>query len=202
MSMDKNVELINAYQMSVSIIEMSLGLIEKWECDTTYLEEILRINHRGWELFFKTSHFLFSETIPTKRKDINGHSLSILLPGLQLNYTGQNLNTLFQSKMFRDYFQLLDDLFADMDSRYNVINDLLGIPSKHYVVDQWIKAQKFNLKIDMYELIRKRILEINKISLRCFYMNMTSIPDLRTYSVILNKSSSYYHKWFLKCDVE
>jgi hypothetical protein len=108
----------------------------------------------------------------------------------------QNLNKLFQSEMFRDYFKLLDDLFAVLASRYNVIYDLFGEPSKRYVVDSWIRAQKLDIEKDRYGSIRSRILEINKISLRCFYMNMVSVNDFRIYSVILQKWSGYYHDWF------
>ena len=200
--MDNSIGLIYAYQLSVGIIEMSLELIDKWECDTTILEEILRLNHRGWELFFKASCFIFSEKVPANSNELKGHRLSLLLPKLRLNYDKQNLNQLFQSKMFRDYFVLLDDLFSDLKSRYNVINDLFGEDSEHYVVDSWIKAQKLNLGDNMYENIRQRILEINNITLRCFYMNMTSVHSLRGYSVVLQKWSGYYHNWFSKMSIE
>ncbi len=173
-------------------------MIDKWECDTTILEEMLRINHRGWEIFLKTSCLIFSKPVPKNSEELKGHKLGKLLPKLQLEYDKQNLNQLFQSEMFHDYFNLLDDLFSDTASRYNVINDLFGEDSKHYVVDQWIRTWKLNVGKDMYEAIRSRILEINNISMRCFFMNMVTSPDLRTYSVILQKWVSYYHDWFSK----
>jgi hypothetical protein len=190
--MDNETGLINAYQLSVDIIKMSLAL----------LEEILRLNHRGWELFFKASCFVFSNTVPRDSDELRGHKLSELTPKFQLIYDKQNLNKLFQSKMFQRYFKLLDDLFSDTTSRYNVINDLLGESSKHYVIDSWIKIQGFDMEKDMYGSIRSRILDINNISLRCFYMNMVSVSDFCVYSVILQKWAGYYHDWFSKGDIE
>lgn len=192
-SMIQSINVIQAYQLAVFTLETSLDQIQKWECDTEKLEELLRINHRGWELFLKTAQFSFSNQTFSEN-----HYITRLLPTLKLTYAGQNLDRLFNNELFISYFSLLDALFADMDSRYNRLNDLLGKQSKYYTVDAWIIEQNIHHKNDINQATRKRILEINDISLRCFFMNMTSVPELKQYSVVLLKWSSYYHDWFSK----
>jgi len=185
---DNKLPYLNSFEQAVNLIDFSLRSIENWDNDILILEELLRINHRGWELFFKTYKHLFSEKME------RGHSLIKLIESIEKNdliwFELQNMRKLFETDLYRSYFELLDNLFNDTASRYANINDIIGVRSKHCIVDQWLTNHDLikNLKT-MYSDIKSIILEINHVSLRLFAMHFS-----------YNENSEYklYTPYFIK----
>lgn len=129
---DNKLPYLKSFEQSVHLIDFTIKCIEDWDHDILILEELLRINHRGWELFFKTYKHLFSEKME------RGHSLIALIESIERDgliwFKLQNMKKLFESDLYRSYF----NLFNDTASRYANINDIIGARSKHYIVDQWL----------------------------------------------------------------
>lgn len=197
---------IRAFEHAVKIIELSLFDIEEWGksqeiIGTENLEELLRINHRGWEILFKTFRFCING------KFLEGHNIITQIKCIKkeglLTYQMQNLETIFFSEKTQEYFKLLDDLFDDSSSRYNTINDLIGKNSKHWNADEWIKKhvifQGNNTSNSIEESTVTEIIETNMICLRYIAMHFSSskAPHKRSLSPIFSKYYSYKNDKFL-----
>lgn len=189
-----NISMIQSLQESMDILNSSLVRIEEWKCDTENLEEILRNNHRGWELLLKTfqSHFT---NIPFKRNHKIIEIISLLEKENKLNFPKQNMQKLFFSENYQDYFKLLDRL-VDTKSRYRNLNDLIGEESAHYEIDKWIKnhigyidKKTFNIN---YDKIRNDIIKINYVSIRFIAMNFSCSNDSETIQLSSVFDGKYY----------
>lgn len=154
---------ITSFERSVKIIEASLELVKKWESDTIILEEYLMLNHRGWELLFKTFSLFYCDNC-IQNHHIIKHIYNFKEKNI-LNRKAKNLYEFFLGDISIEYYKMLDDLFANTNSRYSDINDILGIKSLHMVVDRWIKDYAFINSLN-YDLIRNNITEINNKNLQ------------------------------------
>lgn len=186
---------VQAYNQANYIIQFSLKSIEKWEYDFQILEELLRINHRGWELLLKTfrhsmngrfhgGHSLINQILMIKKEGLFWVKL-------------QNLDKLFSGPISMDYFRLLDDLFDDTQSRYAHVNDFLGKASKHHLIDSWVKNHKLDKDPNKFcETTKEVILEINMINMRYIYLHFSQDPSNKKYSSIFGQYGSYFNEKF------
>lgn len=190
-----NIETARAFQFSQGIIELSIANIQDWEQDTELLEEILIINHRGWEFMFKTFRYTMSKGFD------EGHCLKkqINLISKEKLFTikRQNLDSLFFSDKYQNYFKALDELFADTKNRYRVLNNLMGKKNgENFIIDKWIKKYTnwFNEseKCINYTTIRDEILTINRVCMRfiALHFSMSNDANLKQISACFN--NQYY----------
>lgn len=188
---EKFLGINRAFEKSVYLIEDSVKRIEEWENDTEKLEEILRSNHRGWEIFFKAFILLHNQQyhkihylteLITKMDELN------LLPHIET----QNLEKLFRREISFNYYEMLDNLFADTNSRYAELNAIEGKISHFYVVDSWIKKYAWLKGMLDYNAIRSSLAEINNINLRYFAIYFTtSDPERRFFASAFHNSYKY-----------
>lgn len=197
--------MVEALEHSMAIINLSIDNTEKWEYDTLTLEEILRINHRGWELLLKSFRYWFSEG----KYFTPGHSLVKQINKLKqdglLTCNIQNLLHLFLSDKMQDYFKMLDNLFDNPDGRYNTLNALKGDNGNFYIVDEWIKKyvnyqQLVPPKI-LYENIKNEIIKVNFICIRfiALHFSMSKDQNNKQLSVVFDdKYYQYFPEEFLE----
>ncbi len=207
---------LNSFQESINILERSFNDIKLWEYDIFKLEIILRENHGGWERLLKTYRLLFSQ------KELRGHNLVKLFKNIETKdmifYREQNLDRLiFTSIRVKDkknkvfdkynvysreiisYFELLDDLFDNTKNRYANIEGILGRESNQNLIDNWIKELGVLNNSCLYEDIRSKIIEINKIVLRFFALQFSlgGVEELKGYIPIFHDFYSYWNDKFI-----
>lgn len=193
--MNEQLNLVQAFQVSINIIKLSLKQIEEWETDTMYLEELLRINSRGWELFLKTYKHGIMQA-PLKSTHITADLYKFALENRIWKNDIQNLYTLANRDLHIKYFEMLDDL-VNTKSRYNVINEFGNKEAKYYLVDKWYKENIHGKSInDFHENLKETIQRINQITLRYFYFQFQRSEEYGNLSVILFGCSNCFYNEF------